>query len=133
MKRDEDDAHGGEANAFAQFEQQVIAWLAEWSGVALSRLAPTTEVNRRLGVDGADADEMIAHLARRSGITFDGFEFDRYFGPEVGFVFYVDRVINLIAGRRRQPVEPLTIAMLAQFMWSKRHGPASDGLYPVLR
>jgi hypothetical protein len=134
MKRDEDHAQGGAANrlratapltanAFAQFEQQVIAWLAEWASVPASRLAPSTEVNRVLGVDGADADDMVAHLAKRGGVTFDGFEFDRYFGPEVGFVFYLDRIVDFIAGRRRRPIEPLTVAMLARFMWAK-HGEA---------
>lgn len=112
------------ADEYGSFERQVITWLAEWFRVPVSRITPTTEINggwrRGLGGDGADADDMVEHLMKRSGLTFRGFDYDRFFGPELPFMFFLDRLIDRIRGRPQRPLEPLTVRMLAEFMWIER-------------
>lgn len=112
------------ADEYDTIERQVIAWLAEWLRVPVSRITPATEINGGwplgLGVDAADADDMVAHVMKRSGLTFRGFDYDRFFGPEGGFIFFLDRLIDRLRGQRQRPLEPLTVRMLAEFMWAER-------------
>ncbi|PZU85840.1 MAG: hypothetical protein DI527_20760 [Chelatococcus sp.] len=68
-----------------------------------------------LGVDGDDAVDLLMHLRKRFGTSFEQFPYDRYFGPEagppLGFLW------KWLTGR---PLEKLTVRDLARYMWNER-------------
>jgi acyl carrier protein len=105
------------------FEEEVSGWIAEWLGVPRSSVTADTRVNVDLGVDGDDAFEMLQYLTNRAGISFATLEHDRYFGPE-GFPWA--RIIDWMKGRRQWALEPLTVAMLAQYMSDERQHDADQ-------
>jgi hypothetical protein len=102
---------------FEVYQQQVIDWVSEWS--KRHNLSPMTSINRGLsglGIDGQDADELIEFLSRKSGISFSDFDFDRYFGPELG----LGHILVQPWGVRRWFTTPkLTIGELALYMHTK--------------
>ena len=109
-----------------EYEEKVIGWIAEWRQLDRRELAPTTSVTKGwsgLGVDGDDAKELIEFLRNRSGVSFEAFEYDRYFGPELSIAAAIFHPVASIRGLRG-PL--LTIRELASFMYQNRSRPLSD-------
>jgi hypothetical protein len=108
---------------FSDFREKVIGWIAEWRRVPRDRLTSDTKLNYDLGIDGDDAQELLQHLANKSGVSFAKFQYVRFFGPE-GMPWR--DLIDLITRKRRWRLEPLTAATLIQYMWD--HLPAQHVL-----
>ena len=50
--------------------EEIVRYLHEEQGIKLARLAPDARVAQDLGVDGADASELLEHLHVRFGTDF---------------------------------------------------------------
>jgi acyl carrier protein len=103
---------------FKDFQEQVCSAVAEFrndkKGVTPDQ--PIGVGKGSLGIDGDDAVELLAHLRKRFGITFQQFPFDRYFGPEGGGIGMLWDWLN----GRLKPLEKFTVGDLTQFMWDER-------------
>ncbi len=63
----------------------VVAFVAQNCGVATQAVSRDTRLQVDLGVDGADAAELMEEFANRFRVDLSEFEFDRHFSPEAGF------------------------------------------------
>lgn len=101
-------------------EQKVISWIADWRRVSPAKLSMNTCVNcgllSGLGIDGADAIELVRNLSEKSGLPFDDFQFDRYFGPELSLASIVFHP-RVLLGRRR--LSKLRIRDIVEYMNAK--------------
>ena len=72
-------------------------------------IAPTSRLFHDLGLSGDDAFEVLEEVGSKFGVTFSGFEFERYFPQEEeAFWAHLARVLGLRLRR-----EPLTVGHLA--------------------
>lgn len=98
---------------FHNFQQAVCAVVAECRGERLESVTPERFIcagRRSLGVDGADADELLALLQQRFGASFEHFPFDRYFGPELGWEPF-SWIWAWLTGRLK-PLDTITVGQL---------------------
>lgn len=70
-----------------QYELRVLGWVAEWArGWRREPITLDTPINgpfwKGLGIDGDDAVNLLEHLRKASGVSFDNFEYEKYFDPE---------------------------------------------------
>lgn len=73
------------------------------------------------GIDGADAVELFEEIAKEFDITVEDFEFDRYFGPEVGDPFFpISLFLHILGWRAGAP--QLKVDDLAKYVWLKVSG-----------
>jgi acyl carrier protein len=68
-------------------DQNVVDFVAEFTGVQRERLTLTSTLYGDLGVDGADGWELIHEFGERFHVDLSEFRFDSHFGPE-GLPFY---------------------------------------------
>ena len=102
---------------FDDFLRRVCAAVAEFTGGHPERVAPDRLLCAgpgSLGIDGADADDLLALLRDRFGTTFARFPRDAYFGPERSFD-PISFVYRSLAGRD-EPLRLLTVGELASSM-----------------
>ncbi len=102
---------------FDDFQRRVCTIVAEFTGVRPERITPDRLLcagRGSLGIDGADADDLLALLRDRFGTTFVGFSRDAYFGPEWSFDL-ISCVYRSVTGRD-EPLRPLTVGELARHM-----------------
>lgn len=105
---------------FEQFEQQLIRWIAEWSRRPPEELDPSTNITGGwggLGVDGADARELILFIQEKSGINMADFPFHKYFGPEASIAALLVKPWLI---KHMFHNEKLTIRMLAEYLFERR-------------
>jgi len=93
----------------SDLDQKIIALVAKFCGIHENKLSMDSQVNLELGVDGADADELIELISNELGWLLQDFEFDNYFGPELGYMPF----LSLFRGRRKKLL-PLTLSMLSE-------------------
>lgn len=65
--------------------ERVAELVAKCTGVSVSQLNLHTDLLGDLGVDGADAEELLEEFCAFFGVDAQAIEFDRHFGPEGGF------------------------------------------------
>lgn len=65
-------------------ENRVIEFLCKQLGEKPETILLGTDLFRDLGVDGADAEEVIDGIAHEFGVDFSRLEWGRHFGPERG-------------------------------------------------
>ena len=107
-------------------KQRSATFLTEILGLSPPvRLGPVlvVELGNGVSLDFHDTDDEIA--AQHCAFLLGEDDFDRVFGPEVGFMFYLDRRVDFIAGRRRRPIEPVTVAMVAALCGLGGKGPGA--------
>ncbi|MDB6067872.1 MAG: hypothetical protein JWR26_4080 [Pedosphaera sp.] len=63
-------------------DQNIIDFVAEFTGVKRERLTPASTLYGDLGVDGADGWELIEKFGQQFQVDLSGFRADRHFGPE---------------------------------------------------
>jgi acyl carrier protein len=68
-------------------DQNVLDFVAEFTGVQRERLTLTSTLYGDLGVDGADGWELIHEFGEKFHVDLSEFHFDHHFGPE-GLPFY---------------------------------------------
>jgi hypothetical protein len=107
-----------ELRTYSDFEEDLIGWIAECQHQPRSHLTVNTLINDGggLGIDGDDAVDLLRYLGNKTGISMATFEYDRFFGSE-GVPW--GRIADWIRGRRRWRLEPLTIGMLAEYIWAE--------------
>jgi hypothetical protein len=93
----------------AELDRLILGIAAKFCGVPERKLSADSRINLDLGVDGADADDLIETITRELGWPLENFNYDDYFGPEVGYVPILSWLKN-----RKNKLRPLTISMLAQ-------------------
>lgn len=98
----------------AALDKQVVALVARWAHKTEEEISLETVINaggrKGLGVDGADADDLIGFLSRGIGWPIRDFNWDDYFGAEVGW----DPVSFLFSFFRKKERLPLTVAILSR-------------------
>lgn len=65
--------------------QEVILLIAEETGVQPSRINAATRISEDLRVEGDDASDLLTAFASRFHVDLAEFQFDRHFGPEMGW------------------------------------------------
>jgi acyl carrier protein len=63
-------------------EQEVIAFVADFTGVDQKKLKQESTLFGDLGVDGADGWELIEEFGKKFSVDLCNFRSDSYFGPE---------------------------------------------------
>jgi hypothetical protein len=100
----------------SRYEQDVINWIAEWLRCDSRGIKPETCLNRGitgLGINGDDGKELIEFLQKQSGVSFDSFDLDKYFGPEVSIAAAIFAPREFLRGLRGPN---LSVKDLALFM-----------------
>ena len=64
--------------------EQVRDFLCEQCRVSQQQIEPSTRLLHDLGVDGDDADEVLAGFGKRFSVDFSALAFQRHFGSEFG-------------------------------------------------
>jgi acyl carrier protein len=99
-----------------EIDQRIISLVAEWSRRDISKISKDTLINSwksgGLAIDGADADDLIGFLANRLGWPLRDFDYDDYFGPELGWN-PITLISMLIKGKLKK-LKPLTVGLLIQ-------------------
>lgn len=99
-----------------ELERMIVEFVAEWSHRNVSEISADTLINSGkrggLAVDGADADELIEFISNRVGWLLKNFNYNDYFGPEVGWN-PISVVVMLVKGDWKR-LPPLTIGELSQ-------------------
>lgn len=103
-------------------EELIIGLVAEWSRRDVNRLCSDTLINSwrngGLAIDGADADDLIGFISSRLGWPLKDFNYDDYFGPELGWN-PISLVAMLIKGERMRS-ELLTIGQLSRMFFESQ-------------
>jgi len=63
-------------------DDEVMRFVADFTGVKRERLSPATTLFGDLGVDGADGWELVEAFGKRFQVNLSTFRADRHFGPE---------------------------------------------------
>lgn len=85
---------------------QCIQEIFEFSKNAFKDLSLATDINRDLGIEGDDANELMPEFFERFSINIDDYDPYRYFVPE-GYDFFSFR-----RGKDRRGKIPITLGML---------------------
>jgi acyl carrier protein len=90
----------------SNFEQEVIAFVLERTGIQPRKIKPECTLFGYLGVDGADGWEFVEAFGKRFDVDLSAFRADRHFGPEgssilAPFVFF-GRLISWPFTKRRK-------------------------------
>ena len=97
---------------------ELSAFICAELRVAPERLRPDTQLLRDLGLDGADATELMESYAGKFGVDMGSFESTRYFGPEAGFSPLV-WLWSIFRGAKTN-LTPLTLADLQASLEARR-------------
>jgi hypothetical protein len=95
----------------ADLTKRVLQAIADHTGCQPSQLLPQTDL-WDLGVDGADAHELLLRLSREFEIDLTCMQFRRHFGPEAAFNPFALLLPSWWRWRRERL--PVTIADLAE-------------------
>ena len=98
-------------------EQAIAHILRNICAVPAAKIQPATTINYDMGIDGADAHELILAIADEFQIDFLDFPYDRYFGPE-GIDLL--KVIKDIFGGKSLRLQPLSLQELAAYVDNKK-------------
>ena len=90
---------------------EIMNLIQEQMGVKSTRLNSSSTLQRDVGMDGDDADEFMRRFARRFSVNMEGFQFEKYFGPERGFLLFDYLFLRLFKKNALKYVE-ITIAHL---------------------
>ena len=78
----------------------------EFSATAFKDLSLSTDINRDLGIEGDDANELMPEFFQRFSVNIDNYDPYRYFVPE-GF-----DLLSFRRGKERQGNIPIKLGML---------------------
>jgi hypothetical protein len=84
-----------------------------------SRISSGTTINvgwKSLGVDGADADELIDFVSREIGWPLKNFDWDKFFGPELGW----NSILYLTLKDAWKKLTPLSVGDLADMYFESQ-------------
>lgn len=96
-----------------QLEQRLIAWIADYLGVAPGKVSVSTRVNLDLGVDGGDAVDLMQAFGKHFHVDVSKFPYDAYFGPEASNPFgFFRSALRFLTGRGASALEPLYVSDL---------------------
>ena len=98
-------------------ETEVIAFVAEQTGVKSERITLDTLVNDDLGVDGDDGSEFMEAFAERFNVDLSPIN-QIYFGPEsMPFQYVVTwpyHLVRWLLGYRSKAYSPLPVSLLVK-------------------
>jgi acyl carrier protein len=98
---------------------RVRDFVAARLGERKERLSEDSRLLQDLGVDGADAVELLEAFSETFGVDMMQFPLSKYFGPEAGFdPFYY--LYSLLFKKQRWRPAPLTLKDLANAAKRKR-------------
>ena len=100
---------------FDDFLESFTRHLEAILGVKKGRINPKTKINGSLGVDGADADELLMALNNKYNLKIIEFDYDQYFGPELGYTPIWSEILRFGMGRR---TKALTVEELGRVYFS---------------
>jgi len=101
----------------AEFEQQVIKWIAEWRGVPTSTIDADRPIEGPpLRATGDDVVEMLEFVADKSGGNFSDFDFVSYFNVESSICDIFMRMSRKWPRKRSG-----TPRVIADFLFDKGH------------
>jgi hypothetical protein len=90
--------------------EAVIALICRSTGAPRREVVLDATLGDDLGIDGADAVELLQAFATAFKVDLGAFDYDRYFGPEAGFSVFA-WLFGKVTGRL--PVyKPLTVRAL---------------------
>lgn len=79
-------------------------------------ILPQNTLLTDLGIDGDDAVELVDHLQKRFNVSFENFEFDKYFSGENHNLFNLSNIVDVLLKKTRKIKEELTIQDLYNYM-----------------
>lgn len=91
---------------------KVVKFVAKETGLTAQAIAMNDDLFKDLGVDGADAEQLMTKFSGEFNVNMNTFYFSNYFGPEAGFnPFWL-----LLPSwwRWRKERKPITIARLVR-------------------
>lgn len=111
--------------SFEDYRRQVIVAIAAFIGERPERVTADRFLcvgRGSLGIDGADADELLAMLQDRFQTTFVRFNRDDYFGSERSFSPI--SIIFWYKAESDQLLKKITVGELVRYMWEEKpiHG-----------
>jgi acyl carrier protein len=94
-------------------------FVAEYLRERKEKLSPDSRLLQDLGVDGADAVELLEAFSEKFGVDMAHFPLSKHFGPEAGFnLFYY--LYSLLFKRQKWRPIPITLRELAEAVRHKR-------------
>ncbi|MBS0243081.1 MAG: DUF1493 family protein, partial [Proteobacteria bacterium] len=96
-------------------DDRVRTVIADEIGIGLDKVRPFSDISHKLGVDGLDAENLLARVIKEFSIDMTGIQYERHFGPEGAF-----NPLALLTRRwwkwqrARIPVYPRHIAIAAK-------------------
>lgn len=110
----------------AELDQQIIALVARFRNIRESAVSLDTTINFDLGIDGADADDLVETIANALGWLLDDFDYDEYFFQE-GEITNPLYQLSWLFRRHRKSKKPLTVGMLSQMFFDSRRKSDNQG------
>ncbi|WP_338758682.1 DUF1493 family protein [Massilia sp. METH4] len=95
-----------------ELEQLMIRFVADELRCPLKCVNLSTSLFHDIGVNGDDAADFVDCFSDRFNVSLDGFEFDRYFGPErPGTLVEIFQVMfaKIFTSRRRSKFQRLEV------------------------
>src|SRR5690349_11119641 len=111
-----------EMNMDDSVTQRVMLFVSKTAGVNIDQLNPDTTLFADIGLDGADAWELMDAFGREFNVNLSDFEFDDYFGPEgiwFGPWIIVTVIRRLLVGEphvaaRKRPISIRDLVLAAE-------------------
>ncbi len=99
---------------------KVRDFVADYLGERKERLTENSRLLQDLGVDGADAVELLESFSEKFGVDMAHFPLSEHFGPEAGFnLFYYLYSLLFERQKKWRPI-PITLRDLAAAVRNKR-------------
>lgn len=100
-----------------ELDREIIPLVARFCAKDEARISLDTRVNLDLGVDGADADDLLTLISRELGWPLKDFRYDEHFVPESEFSPFAMLRALFHGGKT---LKPLTIGMLSQLYFESQ-------------
>jgi acyl carrier protein len=100
-------------------EGRILALVVRKTRQKQEKITSDASLFHTLGVDGMDADDLLAAFRDEFGVDFSNFVFERHFGPEAGFNPFVRLIYNLSEPDKLRKV-PITVVDLYEAAKTKK-------------
>jgi acyl carrier protein len=104
---------------------RILAFVAEETATSPERISLETSLQKDIGVDGDDAEELMEKFSETFQVDMKEFQIDKYFYPEHYLVFSPLKLVQWLFGDGPPLTASIRIADLVKaaecHRWVKRH------------
>ena len=102
----------------------ILAFVAEETAYPVEKITLETSVQKDIGVNGDDAEELMERFSKTFQVDMKEFQIDRYFYPEHYCTFSPLKVVQWLVGDRPYLTDTIRIADLVKaaehHRWAKK-------------